>query len=222
MPVRPRVDPGPCRWALPDPLLAPAGEDVVGVGADLEPSTVLAAYVRGMFPMDVADGRLGWWSPDPRGILDPAAVRVTRSLRKSMRHFDFTVDVAFGAVITACRDARPDSVWLTDAFMAAYGRLHEMGWAHSVEVWQGERLVGGLYGVELGGLFSGESMFHLVTDASKAATVVLADRLRDAGGERLVDVQWCTDHMASLGVVEVPRQDYLARLPTLLATPACL
>jgi leucyl/phenylalanyl-tRNA--protein transferase len=212
----PRVDPGPCRWQLPDPGRAPAGEDVVGVGADLEPSTILAAYAHGMFPMEVADGRLGWWSPDPRGVLDPGQVHVSRSLRRSLRVFTVTVDAAFGRVIRACRDARPGEVWITDAFVDAYEHLHELGWAHSVEVWQDGSLAGGLYGLELGGLFAAESKFHRVTDASKAAVVALAGMLAAAGPDRLIDVQWRTDHLATLGVVAVPRADYLARLPGLL------
>ncbi len=202
--------------------MAPPGEDVVGVGADLAPSTVLSAYANGLFPMDLVDGRLGWWSPDPRGVLDPAGVRVPRSLRRSMRTFDHTVDVAFGDVIRACRDARPGEVWITDAFIEAYEELHRLGWAHSVETWAGGRLVGGLYGLELGGLFAGESMFHRETDASKAATAHLASLLVRAGGERLVDTQWRTDHLATLGVVAVPRADYLDRLPQLLRTPPAL
>lgn len=183
---------------------------------------MLAAYARGMFPMDLPDGRLGWWSPDPRGVLDPTNVHVSRSLRRSLRAFDWTVDEAFGDVIRACRDARPGEVWITDEFVVAYERLHELGWAHSVEVWQGGRLAGGLYGLELGGLFAAESKFHRVTDASKAAVVGLARLLAAAGGGRLVDVQWQTDHLASLGVGAIPRAEYLAQLPRLLALPPCL
>jgi leucyl/phenylalanyl-tRNA--protein transferase len=222
MPRRPRADPGPCRWALPDPALAPDGEDLVGLGADLEPSTVVAAYATGLFPMDVADGRLGWWSPDPRGVLDPDDVHVSRSLRRSLRTFTYSVDQAFGAVVRACRDARPREVWITDDFVDAYERLHELGWAHSVEVWRADELVGGLYGLELGGLFAAESKFHHVTDASKAAVVALARTLSAAGGDRLVDVQWCTDHLARLGVVAIPRTQYLGRLSQVLHTPPCL
>lgn len=222
MPPTERVDPGACRWALPDPGKTPPGEDVVAIGADLEPATILAAYARGMFPMGVGDGRLGWWSPDPRGVLIPSRARVPASLRRSMRTFDYTVDRAFGEVVRACRDARPGEVWITDEVMAGYERLHALGWAHSVEVWRDERLVGGLYGVELGGLWAGESMFHHVRDASKAANAHLCDVLVGAGGLRLVDVQWCTDHLASLGAQAIPRSEYLAILPELLATDPCL
>jgi leucyl/phenylalanyl-tRNA--protein transferase len=172
--------------------------------------------------MDVADGRLGWWSPDPRGVLDPDDVHVSRSLRRSLRTFTYSVDQAFGAVVRACRDARPREVWITDDFVDAYERLHELGWAHSVEVWRADELVGGLYGLELGGLFAAESKFHHVTDASKAAVVALARTLSAAGGDRLVDVQWCTDHLARLGVVAIPRTQYLGRLSQVLETPPCL
>lgn len=222
MDARLRVEPAPCRWSLPDPGATPPGEDVVAVGADLAPGTILAAYRRGMFPMAVDSGRLGWWSPDPRGVLAPTRLRVPDSLRRSMRRFTFTVDVAFGEVVAACRAARPESEWITEEFVAAYQHLHELGWAHSVEAWRGPDLVGGVYGVELGGLFCGESMFHRERDASKAANAHLCAVLVAAGGDRLVDVQWCTDHLASLGAVEVPRADYLARLPALLAVPPAL
>jgi len=165
---------------------------------------------------------VGWWSPDPRGVLDPDDVHVSRSLRRSLRNFTYSVDQAFGAVVRACRDARPREVWITDDFVDAYERLHELGWAHSVEVWRADELVGGLYGLELGGLFAAESKFHHVTDASKAAVVALARTLSAAGGDRLVDVQWCTDHLARLGVVAIPRTQYLGRLSQVLHTPPCL
>lgn len=223
------IDPGPCRWDLPDPHEAELGQEVLAIGADLEPSTLLAAYARGLFPMgvsggpaDAAAGRdLGWWSPDPRGILPLEGLRVSRSLRRSMRRFTFTVDTAFGDVMRACAQGRSDGAWITEEFIAQYTRLHDMGWAHSVEVWIGERLVGGLYGVEIGGLFAGESMFHRVSDASKAALVTLVDVLRSAvrPDDRLLDVQWRTDHLATLGVIEIPRADYLERLAAALALP---
>lgn len=216
------VPPSACRWDLPDPADAERGEEVIAVGADLEPSTLYAAYRTGLFPMHLPDGELGWWSPDPRGVLPLAGLRMTRSLAKSMRRFTFTVDAAFTEVMRECADERRDSGWITDEFVDAYTRLHEMGWAHSVETWQDGRLVGGLYGVEIGGLFAGESMFHRATDASKAALVVLVDRLRAAGGERLLDVQWRTDHLATLGVIAVPRREYLRRLHMALGLPVCL
>jgi leucyl/phenylalanyl-tRNA---protein transferase len=216
------VLPDPCLWDLPDPARADPDQEVIAIGADLDVSTVFAAYCRGMFPMHLATGELAWWSPEPRGVLPLDGLRVTRSLRKSMRRFAFTVDRAFGRVMRECADERRDSGWITDEFVATYTRLHEMGWAHSVETWRDGELVGGLYGIEIGGLFAGESMFHRATDASKAALVVLVDLMRQCPGERLLDVQWRTDHLATLGVVEVPRVEYLTRLRSALDSPPCL
>jgi leucyl/phenylalanyl-tRNA---protein transferase len=218
MPVRPE----PCRWDLPDPADAEAGQEVIAVGADLTPSTLFAAYCRGLFPMHLPTGELAWWSPDPRGVLPLADLRVARSLRTSMRRFTYSVDRDFEAVVRACGDPARDSGWITEEFVEGYSALHRMGWAHSLEVWQGPDLVGGLYGVEIGGLFAGESMFHRVTDASKAALVVLVQALAACPGPRLLDVQWCTDHLASLGACEIPRSEYLARLRAALPLPACL
>lgn len=213
------VDPGPSLWGLPDPAQAEPGADLIAVGADLAPSTVLAAYRAGLFPMHVAGPRaapteLGWWSPDPRGVLPLRSIRVTRSLLKSKRRFTLTVDADFRAVMAACAEGRDEGAWITREFLDTYGTLHDLGWAHSIEVWQDGALVGGLYGIEIGGLFAGESMFHRVRDASKVALVGLVDLLAAAGSpdERLLDVQWRTDHLATLGVVEVPRVEYLHRL----------
>lgn len=214
--------PGPCRWEFPDPGAAPLGEDVVAIGADLEPATVLTAYTRGIFPMHLSGGELAWWSPDPRGVLPLDGLRVSRSLRRSMRQFTVSVDTAFPQVMRECADERRDSGWITDEFVSAYTALHDLGWAHSVEVWQDGRLAGGLYGLEVGGLFAGESMFHRVTDASKVALVALVRRLADCGGARLLDVQWRTDHLGSLGAVEIPRREYLRRLGAALELPPCL
>lgn len=220
-----RIDPGPCWWELPDPLTAPDGQDVVFAGADLEPSTVIAAYQRGLFPMKVLDGDtneyvLGWWSPDPRGILPLDSLRVTRSLRQSMKKFTVSVDTGFETVMRACGDPRRPDGWITEEFVAAYSRLHVMGWAHSVEVRnRSGQLVGGLYGVEIGGLFAGESMFHYEPDASKVALVALVERLR-AGGDvsrRLLDVQWTSDHLKSLGAIDISRAEYVAQLPAALS-----
>lgn len=196
--------------------------DVAAIGADLEVSTVFAAYVAGLFPMHLASGELAWWSPDPRGILPLDRMHVSRSLRRSMRRFRYTVDTAFIEVMRGCAEGREDGVWITADFLETYGRLHDMGWAHSVEVWLDDELVGGVYGVEIGGLFAGESMFHRATDASKAALAVLVERLRACGGDRLLDVQWRTSHLATLGVIEVPRAEYLRRLDEALALPPCL
>jgi leucyl/phenylalanyl-tRNA---protein transferase len=194
----------------------------VGVGADLEPGTLLAAYRRGLFPMPVGGRRspMAWWSPVSRGVLPLDRLRVSRSLRRSVRHFEIRVDTRFAEVVEACADPRRPGAWIDDRIAAAYVRLHELGWAHSVEAWQDDELAGGLYGVAIGGLFAGESMFHRVTDASKVALVGLVDALSDEHAEdRLIDVQWVTPHLASLGVEAVSRLDYLRRLPRLFTVP---
>ncbi len=199
-------------WQFPDPRQA--DDDLVGLGADLEPGTILAAYRAGLFPMPY--GRtVGWWSPDPRGVIPLDGLRVSRSLRRSLRRYQVTTDAAFDDVIRACGDPRRPDGWITRPVRRAYTQLHHLGWAHSVETWDGPRLVGGLYGLGVGGLFAGESMFHTATDASKVALVHLRDHLA-AAGAALLDVQWCTPHLASLGAVEVPRTEYLDRLQTAL------
>jgi leucyl/phenylalanyl-tRNA--protein transferase len=183
---------------------------------------LLAAYRSGLFPMPVSDGRrevLAWWSPDPRGILPLDALRVSRSLRRSRQRYEVRVDTAFDAVVAECANPTRAGRWITDEIADAYGVLHRLGWAHSVETWSTDgRLVGGLYGVCVGGLFAGESMFHHETDASKVALVALVERLR-AGGGTLVDVQWQTPHLESLGVIEVPRSEYLVRLADAIHRP---
>lgn len=216
-------------WDLPDPSEASPGEDLVALGGGLDPGTVLTSYSRGLFPMDVpmapelgGGHALGWWSPDPRGVLELDDLRVSRSLGKSCRRFTVTFDECFEEVMRACADpARPQG-WITEEFIDAYVILHTLGFAHSVEVWQGEDLAGGLYGVEIGGLFAGESMYHHARDASKVALVALVERLRSCPGRRLIDVQWRTPHLASLGVTEISRLDYLGLLPELIAEPPCL
>jgi leucyl/phenylalanyl-tRNA--protein transferase len=213
------VEPPPPIWDLP-PALEADTDGVVAIGADLEPGTLLHAYRSGIFPMPVDGGGrelLVWWSPDPRAVLPLDGLRVSRSLRRSLRRFEVRFDTAFEAVVDACADPHRAGSWITRDVADAYVRLHELGWAHSVETWSPDgRLVGGLYGVATGGLFAGESMFHLATDASKVALVRLVERLR-AGGGTLLDVQWSTPHLASLGVLEIPRADYLARLATAVA-----
>lgn len=215
----PPAEPPPSRWEMPDPRLADdAG--VVAVGADLEPGTILAAYRAGLFPMPLRRRRaVAWWSPDPRGVIPLDGLRVSRSLAKACRRFEVRVDTAFDEVIAACADpARPHG-WIDDAIADAYRGLHRLGWAHSVEAWTPEGdLAGGLYGLAVGGLFAGESMFHRRTDASKVALVGLVERLRD-GGAAVLDVQWTTPHLRSLGAVDVPRDAYLARLADAVARP---
>ena len=210
-PPSPPVEPPPTPWAMPDPAEAD-DSGVAGVGADLEPGTVLAAYRSGLFPMHAQGDVLAWWSPDPRGVIPLDGLRQSRSLRRSIRRFRVTVDTAFDEVMEGCADQRRPHGWINEDIRQAYGRLHRLGWAHSVEVWdEGDTLAGGLYGVGVGGLFAGESMFHRRSDASKVALVHLVDRLREARAT-LLDVQWCTPHLAALGAVEIPRSIYLARL----------
>jgi leucyl/phenylalanyl-tRNA--protein transferase len=217
----------PSPWQFPDLLEAELSgrlpdSDLVAAGADLEPGTLLAAYRRGLFPMpDDLDGtRMGWWSPTERGVLPLSGLQVSRSLRRSARSMEIRVDTAFAEVVAACADPSRSGGWITPDIRMAYTRLHELGWAHSVETWRDGHLVGGLYGVAIGGLFAGESMFHRVNDASKVALVGLVQLLCDEHADRrLLDVQWRTPHLASLGVVAMSRRDYLTRLEAALAVP---
>ncbi|WP_432487418.1 leucyl/phenylalanyl-tRNA--protein transferase [Kineococcus sp. SYSU DK018] len=195
----------------------------MATGGDLSPATLVAAYAHGLFPMGLGGGGrgpLGWWSPDPRGVLLPERVHVSRSLRRALRTFEVRVDTAFDEVVAGCAEPSRPGAWITPEVAAAYGELHRLGWAHSVEVWRGGELAGGLYGVALGGLFAAESKFHRVRDASKAAVVALADLLlADGVAGRLVDVQWRTEHLATLGVEEVGRPRYHHLLRSALASP---
>ncbi|WP_205857610.1 leucyl/phenylalanyl-tRNA--protein transferase [Phytoactinopolyspora endophytica] len=219
------VEPPPTRWDLP--AVHADNGDLIAVGADLEPGTLLAAYRSGLFPMPVSrffgrSSELAWWSPDPRGVLPLGRLRVSRSLRQATKRFEITVDAAFDEVVTACADPYRPGAWITDDIRSAYGRLHRLGWAHSVEAWTSDgRLGGGLYGVAIGGLFAGESMFHASErwgrDASKVALLALVEMLTaDGAAGRLLDVQWGTPHLASLGVVEISREEYLSRLRSAL------
>jgi leucyl/phenylalanyl-tRNA--protein transferase len=206
---------------MPAPDLA-GDDDLVGSGADLEPGTLLAAYRTGLFPMPIPDSAaMLWWSPAQRGVLPVRGLRVSRSLRQSCARYEVRVDSAFDAVISACADPSRDGGWITDDIIAAYTRLHHDGWVHSVEAWDHDgRLAGGLYGVAIGGFFAGESMFHHQRDASKVALVALVDALSgDDAGDRLIDVQWKTPHLERLGVVDVARREYLARLERALKLP---
>ncbi len=172
----------------------------------------MTAYANGIFPMDV-DGELCWFSPDPRAILPLDAFHVPRTLRQVVRQgrFEIRVDGDFAAVILACAERPIEQTWISEEIVAAYTRLHELGFAHSVEAWRDGELAGGLYGVALGGAFFGESMFHRRRDASKAALVALVERMK-ARGFSLLDVQWPTPHLRRFGVIEVPRREYLRRL----------
>ncbi|HEY6796958.1 MAG TPA: leucyl/phenylalanyl-tRNA--protein transferase [Kineosporiaceae bacterium] len=215
-------EPAPSRYHF-EVAGAEAGEDLVGVGADLEPGTLLAAYRSGLFPMGLGRngrGPVGWWSPDPRGVLPLDGLRVSRSLRRSCSRFEVRIDTAFPEVMAACADPSRSGRWITDTISRAYQVLFDLGWAHSVECWRNDRLAGGLYGVGIGGLFAGESMFHRETDASKAALVALVDLLSEDGDpRRLLDVQWRTPHLASLGAVEISRGRYLELLTVALEGP---
>lgn len=165
-----------------------------------------------MFPMNLPDGHLGWWSPVDRTIIPLDGLRITRSLRQSTRRFSVSVDEKFNDVITTCAEVDRPGGWITDEFIAAYSELHNLGWAHSVEVWdRSGDLVGGLYGVAIGGLFAGESMFHLVNDASKVALVHLIVVMNRGGV--LLDVQWQTEHLERMGARVIGRDKYLELLP---------
>lgn len=219
VPLAPRPTPvPPPAWRFPD--ASEADQDgVVGVGADLQPATVVHAYRNGIFPWPHPGMALPWFSPDPRGLLTPATLHVSRSLRRRLRicGWTATVDRAFAEVVAGC--ARPrsghgdaaDSTWITDDMAAAYRRLHDLGWAHSIEIWERGELVGGLYGVQIGGCFTGESMFHDRDDASKVALVELVRRFTAAGGT-VIDVQLTTSHLRSMGARDVTRNRFLSLL----------
>ncbi|SDB80930.1 leucyl/phenylalanyl-tRNA--protein transferase [Raineyella antarctica] len=217
--------PGPDQW--PD-------EDLVGLTVGFDAPLVLRAYVNGMFPMPLSEELvdvlppaewIGWFSPVWRGVLPLDDLRVPRSLRKSARHFEVTVDRAFDRVLVACGDPGREGGWIDESIVAVYTELHRAGRAHSVEAWTADgRLAGGLYGVAYGGLFAGESMFHdpaVGRDASKVALMGLVAMLRAGGSvhRRLLDVQWRTEHLATLGVEEIHRETYLRRLHRALELP---
>ena len=213
------VEPPPSPWAFPP---ADSGDgDLVAIGADLSPGTLLAAYRGGLFPMAVDGAKaMAWWSPEDRGVLPLSGLRVTRSMRQSARRFEIRVDTAFEEVVAACGDPSRSGGWIDGQIASAYTELHRLGWAHSVEAWHGDELSGGLYGVAIAGLFAGESMFTRVRDASKIALMGLVDLLSDEyAADRVLDTQWQTPHLATLGVVEVPRQGYLRRLERALQLP---
>jgi leucyl/phenylalanyl-tRNA--protein transferase len=204
----------PSQWVF-DPAEWP-DDDCVAAGADLAPETLLEAYRHGAFPMP-HDDTLLWWSPMRRGVLVPGDLRVSRSLSRSVRRFTVTVDESFEEVIEACADPSRPGSWIDDSIRDAYVQMHRLGWAHSVETRTDDgELVGGLYGLSIGALFAGESMFHRATDASKVALVALTERM---GADGLIDTQWSTTHLSSLGVTEWPRDRYLARLSTLVDAP---
>lgn len=191
---------------------------LVAVGGDFAPDRLLLAYRSGLFPW--TDDPVSWWSPDPRGIFELGQLHLSRSLRRTLRQnrFEVTRDRAFREVMLGCALAPRPGGWITPAFLEAYTELHLLGHAHSVECWLDGQLVGGVYGVAVGGLFAGESMFHRASDASKVAVVHLHDHLV-AQGFRLFDIQMVTDATAALGAVAVPRPAYLTRLAEAVAVP---
>jgi leucyl/phenylalanyl-tRNA--protein transferase len=203
-----------------DPEWADA-QGLVGIGGDLSPERLLDAYRRGIFPWFDEETPILWWSPDPRAIFELDGLHVSRRLARTLRSgkFEVTFDHDFSGVIRGCADRPGQGVWITADMIDAYTRLHRLGHAHSVEVWHEGKLGGGLYGVAVGGLFAGESMFTRVRDASKVALAHLRDRLRQRGFQ-LFDVQYLNDHTARLGAVEIPRREYLARLRRALRSEA--
>jgi leucyl/phenylalanyl-tRNA---protein transferase len=216
----PPREPPATTWRLePPPDDYP--DDLWAVGADLEPGTLIAAYRLGLFPMPLR-GRIGWFSPPRRGVVPIEPFSPSRSLRRARRGYEIRADTAFAEVVAGCARPGHPASWIDPAVVAAYERLHALGWAHSVEAWDEHGLAGGLYGVAIGGLFAAESMFHERTDASKAAFVGLVETMRAAGDvdRRVLDVQWLTPHLASLGALDVTRAEYRRRLSAALTLPS--
>jgi len=204
----------PYSFAFPAPEAAlrdPNG--LLAVGGDLAPERLLAAYQQGIFPWFSPDEPILWWSPDPRAVLPPAELHLSRSMQRFWRKqpFRFTLNQAFEAVIAACAERQDDGTWIGDDIQQAYSRLHQLGHAHSLEVWLDDKLVGGLYGIHQGGLFCGESMFSRCSNASKSALLVFCQHFARFGGE-LIDCQVLNAHTASLGAREIPRDLFLQQL----------
>jgi leucyl/phenylalanyl-tRNA--protein transferase len=204
----PPIEPPPARVELPDARFANR-DGVVALSRTMSPGLVLQAYRKGIFPWPVAQGVVPWASPDPRAIFPLQPARPwPRHVRRAMKGFAITFDHAFREVVIKCASTRAEGTWITPDILETYCELHALGWAHSAEAWRGDELAGGLYGMSVGSLFAGESMFHLRTGASKAAFAAMVERLR-AKGCRLFDVQVLSPHLASLGCVEVSREEYL-------------
>ncbi len=204
----------PSRFFPPPTSTTPEG--LLCIGGRLSPEWLLDAYGHGIFPWPMwEDEPIAWWSPDPRAIIELDGLHVSRRLQRTIRSgkFQVTCDQDFAGVIRGCATAgdRSGNTWLTPAMIAAYCRMHALGHAHSVEVWQGDQLVGGTYGIAIGGLFAAESMFHLGRDASKVAVAHLVQHLK-ACGFQLLDVQQWTEHTGSMGAIEISRDEYLRRL----------
>ncbi|WP_317623095.1 leucyl/phenylalanyl-tRNA--protein transferase [Thiohalomonas denitrificans] len=206
----------PGRPGFPDPELALEDPDgLLAIGGDLSPRRLLSGYRMGIFPWYSEEQPILWWTPDPRAVLFPADLKVSRSLRKALRKhpFEVTLDRAFDAVIEGCAAPRGDGLgtWITPEMNAAYHRLHEMGFAHSVESWEADELIGGLYGIAIGRVFFGESMFTRRTNASKIAFVHLVRQLQ-AWGFELIDCQVASEHLASFGAMDIPRREFMSLL----------
>ncbi|QUM79723.1 leucyl/phenylalanyl-tRNA--protein transferase [Moritella sp. 5] len=206
----------PVNTALSEP------DGLLAMGGDLSPERLINAYQQGIFPWFEEDQPILWWSPSQRMVLTPGAMHISRSLRKSYRRQNFSLSInhAFAEVIESCAEPRGDSgeTWITDSMQNAYLQLHEMGFAHSIEVWQDERLVGGLYGLYIGDIFCGESMFHTTTNASKIAFIGLQQHLAGMGC-KLIDCQLHNEHLASLGATEISRDTFIKQLNNRDVTP---
>jgi leucyl/phenylalanyl-tRNA--protein transferase len=207
---------------FPDPGSALSNPDgLLAIGGDLSPERLLAAYRRGIFPWFEQGQPILWWSPDPRAVLSPGTIHVSRSLKRTLRRdlYTVSVDQDFTGVITACAETRAGTgTWITPEMIRAYTELHRLGFAHSVETWSGGELAGGIYGVALGGAFFGESMFSTRADASKVALVALGELLEDRGVE-LIDCQVASDHLSRLGARLMERGAFLDRLEALVDRP---
>lgn len=208
------LDPGDPA-TFPDPNLFDA-QGLLAVGGDLSPERLLAAYRTGIFPWYNQGTPILWWSPDPRAVITAQSLHVSRSLQRELRRTDLSItwNRAFAQVLEGCASNRPGGTWLLPEMQTAYTTLHELGHAHSVEVWHEGQLVAGLYGVSCGAVFAAESMFHTLTNASKVALVHAVTRLT-ALGVQLVEVQFLTPHLESLGAIEISRAEYLRRLTEL-------
>lgn len=206
---------------FPDPALAPA-HGLIGVGGKLDPAWLVDAYSHGIFPWPSGEGQLAWWSPDPRAVIELDQFHISRRLSRTLRsgRFELTMNRAFASVVWGCASAqdRRGQTWITRELAAAYLRLHRQGLAHSVEAWSQGQLVGGVYGVALGGMFAGESMFYRVRDASKVALAALVAQLRQQGYV-LFDIQQTSQHTVRLGAREIPRREFLARVERAIRLP---
>jgi leucyl/phenylalanyl-tRNA---protein transferase len=214
-------EPPPTTWQL-EPAPDDHPHDLWAVGADLEPGTLVAAYRLGLFPMRAptepeAPPALGWWSPVERGVI-PLAVRPRRTLRRLGNRYELRLNTSFEEVMRGCGDPSRPHGWIDEPFVEAYARLHRLGWAHSIECWDGDGLAGGAYGLAIGGLFAAESMFERRPDAAKRSLLGLIEVLRDTpdAAMRILDVQWSTPHLELLGAVEIPRAEYRRRLSAAL------